>query len=136
MRNTSEYCWADISIMMLGKKVAGARAIKYNTEQEKEAFYAAGNKPVGMGRGNKKYTAEIKVLLSELNAVIKSAGGDPTDLPPFDVVNAFIPKQGMPITTDVIIDAEFVGLEKALNQGDKFAEVTLPLACLDINYDI
>ncbi len=135
-KNTSEYAWADMQIVILGKKVAGLRGVKYTTEQEKEAIYAAGNEPCAMGRGNKKYSAEIKVLQSELEALITSQGGDITNIPPFDVIVAYVPSAGIPIKTDILKDCEFTSIEKSLNQGDKFMEVTLPLMPLKIVYAI
>ena len=69
-----EYAWEDFKVYMGGKFVTGLRGCKYKTSQEKEPIYAAGNKPVGMGRGNKKYEASITVLQSELEAIILSSG--------------------------------------------------------------
>lgn len=134
-KDTSEYSWSDVSIVALGKKIAGARGVKYTEEQEKEPIYAAGNKPVAMGRGNKKYSAEIKILQSELEAIVKSAGGSPTDIPPFDVIVAYTPKGSIGIVTDKLVSCEFINIEKGLNQGDKFMEVTMPLVLLDIKYN-
>lgn len=134
-KNTEEYAWSDIKVMMLGKIIPGLRSVKYGTKQEKEAIYGTGNKPVAMGRGNKSYTCEVKLLQSELEAIIASGGGDPTNIPPFDIVIAYVPVSGLPMKTDVIKHCEFTDVEKASNQGDKFHEITMPVACLDIKYN-
>jgi len=136
MANTSEYCFADLKVVMLGKNITGIRGAEYDTEQEKEPIYAGGNKPVAMGRGNKKFSASIEVLQSELEAIITSAGGDPTNIPPFDVIVSYVPTAGMPVKTDILVDCEFTSLKKALKQGDKFMPITLPLVLLDIKYNV
>jgi hypothetical protein len=88
-----------------------------------------------MGRGNKSYEGQIVLLQSELEALKAAAGpgNDLTDIPPFDIVVAYIPRQGgTQIITDIIKHVEFTEVEKSINQGDKFMEVTLPFVALDI----
>ena len=133
--NTEEYAWSDIKIVMLGRQVTGARAIKYGSKQTKEPVYAAGNEPVAMGRGNKQYSGEIKLLQSELEAIIASASGDPMNIPPFDVVVAYVPASGLPMKTDVLKFVEFDNFEKDSKQGDTHHEITMGLQMLRIQYN-
>ncbi|MDD2965545.1 MAG: hypothetical protein PHU33_16500 [Bacteroidales bacterium] len=132
LKNTEEYSWADIKVVMMGREVTGLKAVKYGAKRQKEPGYAAGSKPRFMGRGNYSYSVEITVLQSEVEAIIESAGGDPLDVPPFDIVVAYIPEVGLPMRTDVIKYAEFAEWEKASKQGDMFHEVTMPGVCLAI----
>ena len=120
---------------MFGREVTRLRSVKYGSKQEKEPIYAAGNKPVAMGRGNKSFNAEIKVLQSELESIIESSGGDPMDIPPFDIVVAYVPKSGLPMKTDVIRSCEFSDFEKDSKQGDKSHEITMGIVPLDITYN-
>ena len=135
IRNTEEYAWCDVKVVMFGREVTRLRAVKYGSKQDKEPIYATGNKPVAMGRGNKSFTCEVKVLQSELESIIESGGGNPMDIPPFDIVIAFVPKSGLPMKTDVVRHAEFTDFDKDSKQGDKSHEITMGIACLDIDYN-
>ena len=135
IRNTEEYAWCDVKVVMFGREVTRLRAVKYGSKQEKEPIYAAGNKPVAMGRGNKSFTCEVKVLQSELESIIDSGGGNPMDIPPFDIVIAFVPKSGLPMRTDVVRHAEFDNFEKDSKQGDTHHEITMGLQMLRIQYN-
>ena len=132
--NINEYSWADVEIFLLGKKVTGARGVKFKSAQEKEHIHAAGNNPVGIGRGNKTYEGELKILQSELEALTNAAGtgNDVVDIPPFDIAVAYAPKTGGVISSYIIKFAEFTEVEREMNQNDKFAEITLPFIALGI----
>lgn len=131
-----QYAWEDYKVMVAGKMLTGIRGFKYKVLQEKEPLYAEGNKPHSMARGNKSYECELKCLQSELEAIILSGGGDITEVPPFTVVHQYMPKQGFPIVIDVILGVEFKEVEKAMEQGAKFMEITLPCVCMDIKYNL
>lgn len=130
-----EYTWEDVKVYMGGKFVTGIRGCKYKTTQEKEEIYAMGNKAVAIGRGNKKHEVSITVLQSELEALIRSGGGDITNIAPFDIVVSHVSNPGQSMVTDVIKDFEFTAFEKSWKQGDKFMEIELPGMCLDIKYN-
>lgn len=130
----AEYSWEDYRVIMGGRFVTGIRGFRYKLSQDKEPIYAEGNKPHSMGRGNKHYECELSCLQSELEAIIMSAGGDPTEVPPFTVLHQYVKKGGGPVITDAILDVEFKELEKNMKQGDMFMEVTLPCVCMDIKF--
>ena len=134
MFNSEEYGWVDVEIFLLGKRVAGARGISYDVEQEKEAIYASGNNPRGIGRGNKSYSGELVVLQSELQALENAAGAgnDIIDLRNMSLTVAYAPKEGGVISTDIITNMEFTKSSKGLKQNDKFSEHTLPFIALGI----
>ncbi len=136
--NSKEYSWADVEIQMQGRKVVGARGVKYKTSQEKEAIYGSGNEPKAIARGNKSYEGEIELLQSELEALTATAGSgaDIVDIVPFDIIVAYAPKDGGAITTDIIQFAEFTEVEKGMKQGDKNMEVTLPFIALGIQKNV
>lgn len=138
MFNSREYEWADVEIVMLGRVVTGIRGVTYKESQEKEPVYGRGNKPRAMQRGNKAYEGSIGLLQSELEALQDAAGKGKglTDIPPFDIVVAYVPSDGGAIVTDVIKNAEFSESEKSLKQGDKFMEIELPILALDIKYNV
>ena len=131
-----EYSWQEYKVLMGGRFVTGIRGFKYKSSQDKEPIYAEGSEAHSMGRGNKKYECEMKVLQSELEAIILSAGGNPTDLDPFTVVHSYVAKRGLPLVMDVIEDVEFKELEKGMEQGAMHMEVTLPCVCMKIKYNV
>jgi len=135
MFNSKQYNWADVEIWLLGKKIAGARGIKYKISQEKEVIYGAGNQPMGIGKGNKSYEGEITLLQSEVEALTLSAmaagGDDITDLSEMNVIINYAPKNGA-LTTDILQNVAFTEMEKGMNQNDKFAEISLPFIALGI----
>lgn len=130
--NTREYEWSDVTVVMAGRNVTGIRGVSYNSDQEKEALYAKGNKPHGIQRGNKSYTGSIRLLQSEYDALNAAAGGDALNAS-FDIVVAYgNPTQGDIIKVDLLVGVEITSKPKALNQNDKFMEIELPLIMLDI----
>lgn len=135
MFNSKQYNWADVEIWLLGKKIAGARGIKYKISQEKEVIYGAGNQPMGIGKGNKSYEGEITLLQSEVEALTLSAiaagGDDITDLSEMNVIINYAPQKGA-LTTDILQNVAFTEMEKGMNQNDKFAEISLPFIALGI----
>ena len=135
MFNSKQYAWVDLEIWMLGKKIAGARGVKYKINHEKEAIHGAGGEPQGIGRGNKTYEGELVLLQSEIEALTTNAllagGNDITDLTAMNIVVAYAPAGGA-ITMDILQNAEFSEVEKGMNQNDKFAEITLPFIALGI----
>jgi hypothetical protein len=130
-----QYAWSDYRVFIGGRFVTGIRGFKYGTTHDKEPIYAEGNKPHSMGRGNIGYKCELKCLQSELEAIIISAGGSPTELAPFTVVHSYARKSGGTVVTDIVVDVEFTDIEKAMDQGAKFMEVSLPCVCMDVIYN-
>lgn len=136
--NSKEYSWADVEIQLQGRKVIGARGVKYKVSQEKEAVYGAGNEPITIGKGNKSYEGELTLLQSEVEALQRSVGtgNDIVDLPALDIIVSYAPKDGGAIVTDAIKFAEFTELEKGMGQNDKFSEISLPFIALKIDKNI
>ena len=133
--NTREYEWSDVSVVLAGRNVTGIRGVSYNSDQEKEALYAKGNKPHGIQRGNKSYSGSIRLLQSEYDALNAAAGGDALNVS-FDIIVSYgNPSEGDVIKTDLLVGAEITSKPKGLNQNDKFMEIELPLIMLDVIED-
>lgn len=130
--DTREYEWADVSVVLAGRDVTGIRGVSYNSDQEKEALYAKGNKPHGIQRGNKSYTGSIRLLQSEYEALNAAAGGDALDVSFNIIVSYGNPSKGDIIKTDLLVGAEITSKPKSLNQNDKFMEIELPLLMLNV----
>lgn len=132
MFDSREYEWSDVTVVMAGRDVTGIRGISYQSDQEKEALYAKGNKPHGIQRGNKSYTGSIRLLQSEYDALNVAAGGDALNAS-FNIVVAYgNPSNGDVIKTDLLVGCEITSKPKSLNQNDRFMEIELPLIMLDV----
>lgn len=132
MFNSREYEWADVTLLLGGKDITGARGIKYNNKQEKEAVYGKGNEPIAIQKGNKSYEGEITVLQSELETIRLNGGGTILDLQLDAVVAYGNPSNGDVMITDVIQGVQFTEEPHELKQGDKHMEVTLPFIALRV----
>ena len=130
--NTREYEWSSVKAIVGGRMVTGLRGVKYSKKQEKEALYAAGDKPHAIQRGNKSFDGTIALLQSELEALELASGGDALDVQMDIVVSYGNPTKGDTIVTDLIRGVEFTEIPKGMNQGDKFAEIELPFIAMDI----
>lgn len=132
-----EYDWADVEIHLAGRKVIAAKGVKYKISQEKEEIYGAGFEPLAIGHGNKKYEGELTLLQSEIEALQEAVGaGSLLDIRNLDIVVSYAPKDSGPIKTDIIKGVEFTEIEKGMQQGDKFMEVSLPFIALGIQYNV
>ncbi len=122
------YSWSEYRCFMGGRFVTGIRGFKYKRSRKVEGIYAEGDEVVDVGFGNKENTAEMKMLQNEMEAIISSGGGDPFKLPPFTVVHTYTPANGVgKIVTDVWEDCYFTEIEKAMEQGQTFMDITTPV---------
>lgn len=133
MFNSKEYDWSKVSVVLGGRSVTGVRGVEYKESLEKELLYAKGNRPVGIQHGNYAYEGKVTLLQSEVNALedaARAAGANLLELS-FNIVVSY-GNAGDVIRTDTLVGAEFTEVDKALNQGDKFMEIELPLIFMAI----
>jgi hypothetical protein len=139
--NGRQYEWADISLILGGRLVTGARGISYKESQEKELLYGKGNRPMSIQKGNKKYEGSVTLLQSEVET-LKELGrsivgrASILDLNLNAVVCYGDPSKGDVMLTDQLFNIQFTEVEKSMKQGDKNMEVTLPFICTDIKYGV
>lgn len=134
MKNSREYEWSDVSVVMAGRKVTGLRGVKYSKKQEKELLYASGNKPQGIQHGNVDYSGEISILQSEYEALKVASGGDILNARFDIVVSTGNASRGDVITTDILVGVEITEDNTEWKQNDKFQEKTLPFIFLDLKH--
>lgn len=136
--NSEEYGFADLQVFMLGRPVIGLRGITYKVSQEKTNVYGAGSKPIARGRGQKTFEGTVKVLLSELRAMLQSLGNgkDVMSIRPFDITVAYAPSVSDVISTDRLVYCEFTECQVDINQGDTEVEVELAIIMGDIEFNI
>lgn len=132
MFNSREYEWADVTLLLGGKDITGARGVKYTAKQEKEAVYGKGNEPIAIQKGNKSYEGEFTMLQSELETIRLNGGGTILDLQLDAVVAYGNPSNGDVMITDVIQGVQFTEEPHDLKQNNKYMEVTLPFIALRV----
>ncbi len=130
-----EYAWEDYSCYLGGKRVKMIVGAKYRKQRSKEYIYGEGSSPQAIGRGNVSYEASVTVKLSELEAMIDSAGGDITEIEAFTVIHKYQRKGSNRIITDIMYECEFTEQAKEILQGNTSVEVELPIMPLRIAYD-
>lgn len=134
--NAKEFEYADIKVAMLGVEVSGLRGLKYKTSQEKEVVYGAGNEPLSIQRGNKKYDGTLRLLKSDYDtldrAAIAAGYQGITDVPSglITITCVYAKPNSVDFTTDILKYLEFTEAEDGMNQNDKFSEISLPFIFL------
>lgn len=125
--------WSEIKLVLFGRPVEGIMELSYGYEQEKEAVMAAGDMPVGVGRGNYKANVSMTLLLEEYRGLVASLppGKRLVDVDPTDIT--VLTLQGDRVTKDVIKNFEFTGATKEVKQGDKFIGVKMGCFCTHID---
>jgi hypothetical protein len=138
MFNSDEYGFIDLTVVMLGRPVVGLRGIRYNESQEKGNVHGAGKKPIARTRGQVNFEGELRILHSELRAILQSQGSGKSILSirPFDIVCTYAPEAGGVISTDTLKYVEFTQAEIDLSNGDQFTEVVLPIIIGDIKFNV
>jgi hypothetical protein len=138
MFNSEEYGWNDSHVVMLGRPVFGLVSVKYKEAQEKNNIYGKGKKPRRRGRGRVTFDGEIKILGSELWALMQSYGNGKSilSIPPFDIVHAFSPEEGGLVSTNILKYVEFTEVEVSIKEGDTHIEITLPVIVGDIEWNV
>ncbi|MGL6123954.1 MAG: hypothetical protein ACRC1W_13285 [Shewanella sp.] len=137
--NSEEYGYADIQIVLLGRNVVGLRGLRYKSMQEKSNVHGAGAKPITRARGQINYEGSIKILFSELRALLISQGqktDGPIKIRPFDIAVVYAPSITSVIATERLVFCEFTECEINWNNGDQFAEIELPIVIGEIQYNV
>lgn len=129
-KNTREYEYADVTVLIGGKVITGLRGVKWGKKQEKELLHAKGNQPHSIQRGNITYDGEVTLLESEYEALRLASGGDILDISFDMVIVTGNPSKGEPMKTTILKGAEFTEDTSEWKQGDKFQEKRLPFIYL------
>ena len=132
--NRKEYEWSSLKLFMLGRFVTGLQGVSYTSKQEKEYVYGTGNEPRAIQHGNRSYEGELKLLQSELEALIAAAPEKDALELQFDIVVSYTPRDNMQIITDTLKACEFTEVPKGMAQNDKMMEITLPIIFLRLNH--
>lgn len=126
--NGRTYSWADITVVILGRKVQGITAISWNQAQEKTNNFGQGNRATSRSRGNRTANASITLSLKEIVAIENSLppGFDILDIKDFPVVVSYNNDQNQFVSYQ-LQHAEFLEFGTDNSQGDAIVEKPLPL---------
>lgn len=129
---TSECAWAHFEIKILNRVIKGLRGFESKKTKEAEHLYGAGDEPIDITTGNKKYEGNIKVLGFEADAMNKAAQDagfdDITEVPHELIIITISYKRRITDKVKTIISTgvQFTEDGFSLEQNAKMREVTLP----------
>ena len=106
--------------------------MEYTEKKEKDLLYGRGCKPHGIVSGNRSFDGKISIWQSELEAMTRDATGKDILSLEFDIIVAYVPKDGGQIVTDILKGVQFTEAKKGMKQGDKNMIVELPIIFLDV----
>jgi hypothetical protein len=136
---SDECAWSKFEVKMLGRVIRGLRGFELKKTVEKEYVYGAGDDPLDINTGNKKYEGNVKVLGFESDALDKAAQNagydDITEVPhEFIVITISYKKRKTdPITTRTAVGVAFTETGISLEQNAKNRETTLPFIAMNIS---
>lgn len=137
VRNSKEYDWTKISVVVLGRTVAGLRGIEYTAKMAKEALHGAGVNPKAIQSGKREYEGTLTILQSELeslNRAAKEAGYTDCLNLEFDIVVTYA-ASGV-VSTDIVRCASITEFQKGMKEGDLYSEHALPFIALRIDTNV
>ena len=137
---TSSECeWSSFEVKILGRVIKGLRGFSVKKTVEKEHLYGAGDEPMDIMSGNKKYEGSLKVLGFEADAMNKAATvaqfGDITEVPHELIVITIAYKKRItdPVRTYTATGVAFTESGLEMEQNAKHREVTLPFIAMNID---
>lgn len=136
---SSECAWSSFEVKILGRVIKGLRGFSVKKTVEKEHLYGAGDEPLDIMSGNKKYEGSLKVLGFEADAMNKAATvaqfGDITEVPHELIVITIAYKKRItdPVRTYTATGVAFTESGLEMEQNAKHREVTLPFIAMNID---
>lgn len=129
---SNEYAWFNANIVQNGATVGKVIGFKFSVKKEKEYIYGRGEDPIGIQSGNKSYEGELTFFQSVAESMQGDLpeGKDLTDADPFDLVVAYVGKQGQSIRTYTLKHIEITEDTREAQQGNKNMPVTFPIMFL------
>ncbi|MDX5437297.1 MAG: hypothetical protein LPK03_08890 [Pontibacter sp.] len=133
--NGRAYSWADVKVMLLGKKVDGITAINYGDTQEKQNNYGAGIHASSRGYGKLEATASITLEKKEVERIQAALGPGRRlqDIAPFPITVAYVNEANLAVTHK-LFNCEFTNNKREVKAGDMNIEVELELILSHIQW--
>lgn len=130
--DSKEYQFKDLQVVVAGEPLAELKELKYGLKRDKEYNYGRGDKPNSIQHGNLEGSGNIKLTQSALERLVAKAPNGDITLLQFNIVAAYAPELGDKQSVDIIQMAEVTEWAKGMAQGDKLAEIDLPIMFLDV----
>ena len=125
--DSKQFRWKDMSFTFLGVRVTDIQELTYSVEMEDEEVYGAGDEPIDIQSGNRKYNGQIVLLKSALDQMTNAAQAagyrDILDLR-FPVTVSY--SNSSKVTTDILMNVKLGKYNDGQAQGDKYGKVTIP----------
>jgi hypothetical protein len=133
--NGRAYDWASIRVQLLGLTMVGITAVSYEDSQEKVDNHGAGIYASSRGLGKYEAKASITLEMKEVERIQAALppGQRITDIPPFNIVVAFVNASNR-MVTHTIHNCEFLGNKREMKTGDTTIEVQLDLITSHISW--
>lgn len=138
--NTKDCAWSNVSITLLGRRLAGLRGFELKKTVEKEHVYASGDEPVDIQSGNKKYEGNLKLLKYEVDlmndAALTAGFADILEVP-HTLITCTVEYKKLPTDKTrliVVPGMAFTELSVAMEQNAKMTEVTIPFLSMRIQH--
>lgn len=136
---SNECAWAKFEVKLLGRTIKGLRGFAFKKSVEKEHLHAAGDEPLDIMSGNKKYDGNLKLLGFEVDAMDKAAQDagyeDITEIPHEAVVItcSYKKRPTDKVKTYIATGVAFTETGIEMEQNAKHREVTLPFLAMSIS---
>lgn len=134
--NSKEVEWVDMSILFSGFPMIKFQGIDWKPTQAKELLYAEGNQPIGIQKGQKGYSGNLKLLKGALDVIrlasIAAGGEGPLDIE-FDIVVKFRAKGGTlgrPLQVTTLVSCQFTEVPEGWENTATSMSMTLPFIYL------
>ncbi|MCT3661047.1 hypothetical protein [Elizabethkingia anophelis] len=137
---TSKECaWSSFELKILGRTIKGLRGFAFKKTVDKEHLYGAGDDPLDITGGNKKYDGSIKLLGFETDIMDRAAQlagfSDITEVPHELIVItcAWKKRPTDRISAYTAVGVSFTETGVEMEQNAKNREVTLPFLAMNID---
>jgi len=130
--DSKQYQFKDIQVVLAGENIADFKEIKFSLKRDKEYNFGRGDTPQSIQHGNLEGAGSVKLMQSALERLIAVAPKGDITLLRTSVIVAFAPELGTKQSVFSLVGLEFTEWELGMAQGDKMAEIDLPIMFLDI----
>lgn len=130
--DSKQYGWKDITISFGGRIIEGVTEVKYTAKRKKGYLKGRGNKPHDILRGDYEFDGSIELWQSTVESMVKTAkDNDILDIS-FDIIIAYVPKEGGQTVIDILKGVELTEVGKGMKQGDLNMVIGLPIMFLEV----
>ncbi len=121
--------WSNVSVTFLNNIWDLTTKISYKRTGNHKPNYAAGQEPVGYGRGNYTYTASIEMYQEQWEEIYALTAGNPQALNIGNIAITVLPTLESLVSpfTDTLYNCVFLEDDLSTSQGDTKIMITIPL---------